>query len=424
MRVVFGGALVLMGLFTLFGSALAQGAPDRTTFWKQVQEKCDATAGTQPSKLARDIADRAKAEHALWAGHRIDHHGRLYEFGLVESENEESSHRNAVARHIGWWNVWRYWRHLMNEDTSKKQTLLDTLAVTEIRSGLAETNREGRVTSIPIETKALLAAIDQISDDELQKLFDKDFHPPAGEKDYLAATRQRLVRPSDDRPKLQIGDFKEALRQSVIRAFVNDNAWSAAFVSYVVDTSKGDQRKPKEFQSDVAHRTYIGQAINATKDEIGGTTTITDYRACPIHDTTPRVGDLICYQRQPQCAGAKPEEIRDFFAFKSAVASTPSCETIKLLHCDIVSGFNDKEQKIYSIGGNVQQSVTERRLNIYKDKKGKFVFSPNQGQLTCDFLPGVRQSQVGPEHKRCSLNKKGWFVLLQMKNRPELADAR
>jgi hypothetical protein len=408
LKMIAIGALTAVVCAATWNPGVAQTMPntlaERSAFWKNIQKNCNATAAVAPSPLGVEIANLAKTEHARWVGHRIDHEGRLYVFGLVESENEERARpEGLVMRNIGWWNVWRYWSFLTS---SGKNADPSDLRVTAIGGAIEETNPDKAITqrragSAPagaathtrfsIDTKSLLAAIDLIPTDALAKLARANPTPLAPD------------------------DFRQALKQSVLRAFISDNAWSAAFISYVVDNAKKGHNA-SEFRSGVAHRDYIQQAIETSKAEVTGKSAKTVYRACSIHGTTPRPGDLICYHREAACADANPKDIRDFIAFGTPIATKPQCKKISLTHCDVVTEAQLDQQKVYSIGGNVEQSVTERRLNIFKKPDGELVFDREQGKGACDYVPEDGMSQQAAEQKRCSLNQKDWFVLLQMRD--------
>ena len=79
-----------------------------------MQDICNATSNIKTvdriEPHAEQIAAAAENEHRLWGGHKIDHTGKLYKFGLVETENEQDPGESSTVplQKIGWWNVWRY----------------------------------------------------------------------------------------------------------------------------------------------------------------------------------------------------------------------------------------------------------------------------------------------------------------------------
>ena len=76
---------------------------------------------------------------------------------------------------------------------------------------------------------------------------------------------------------------------------------------------------------------------------------------------------------------------------------------ISFSHCEIVVGIDHEKKKLTSVGGNVQQSVTERTLNMNRQE----LLSTSQGATTC----GPYNSKDGGAN--CNLNNQAWFVLLQ-----------
>ena len=353
-----------------------------------MQALCDGTLKKEPnpSPLALKIAAAARLEHQRWQGHKIDHTGRLYQFGLVEAENQETPiGKDAKLQDVGWWNVWRYWNNLFDQEdpsASEKDKLLSRLKVTSIDDAIEQRNPEKALPKIQTETLLLLKSLNKIDDEKI----------------------------------------KQSLKESVIRAFVTDNPWSAAFVSYVVDSATKKTAAPPRFASSSSHITYIREGLKTSKDEADGNGVgmNTLYRACPIHSTRPREGDLVCYQREEMCKDAKAEDIRNLLTFKDQILSKPDCKKIEVTHCDVVVRIDLKASKVYTVGGNVLQSVTERRMYLTE----KVWFSENQGEQAClqDQIKGAQDDKAVPKGKHCSLNKKDWFVLLQAReSQPAIA---
>jgi hypothetical protein len=76
----------------------------------------------------------------------------------------------------------------------------------------------------------------------------------------------------------------------------------------------------------------------------------------------------------------------------------------------VVAFIDGPARKLYSIGGNVNQAVTARKLNMKRNMK----FSPSQkGHCSPWTLPQPMAETNGPE--KCSLNDRKWFVLLQLR---------
>src|SRR5207253_10895808 len=103
--------------------AFAQTDRTAATFWKTVQATCDATAAKPPSELGQRIAQAAIDEFTSFGGHQIDSNGRLFHFGLTEAEHEEDDggNRPVSLGHLGWWQVMKYWRALLGDDTAAKR---------------------------------------------------------------------------------------------------------------------------------------------------------------------------------------------------------------------------------------------------------------------------------------------------------------
>src|SRR5207237_634176 len=128
------------------------------------------------------------------------------------------------------------------------------------------------------------------------------------------------------------------------------------------------------------------------------------YRACPTDAATPRVGDLVCYGRDPVCEGATRAELFDLVLNKNNIpAGAPNCKSISESHCDVVVSVDLEKSKIASVGGNVLQSVTFRNLRL-EDKA--FTLSTNQGDADCPEQP--QPKTPGAKPTSCSLNSKNW----------------
>jgi len=82
-------------------------------------------------------------------------------------------------------------------------------------------------------------------------------------------------------------------------------------------------------------------------------------------------------------------------------------EPISHSHCDIVVRVDNDASKVTVIGGNVQNSVTEKVLNL--NERG--VLSAAQGSTACNSYN--TDKPTSPGEPNCNLNKQKWFVLLQ-----------
>ena len=340
---------------------------DRTAaaFWKTVQTTCEAAAAKPPSALGQRIAQTAIGEFTSFGGHQIDSNGRLFRFGLTEAEHEadDGGGRPATLGHLGWWQVMKYWRVLYGNDPADK---LEVLGFGDASTSMGETQ-----TAALLRTAAarLLQAAEGVAD------------------------------PAE----------REILREAALRAAIIDTPWSAAFISYVIRQS-GVAANAFRFSN--AHRAYIYDAFAASAAEPAKEAGDRLYRACPLA-TRPRLGDLICQQREPALAGASDEAVRE--RIRADLASGSDERSIRRTHCEVVAFIDARAHKAYTIGGNVNQSVTARKLNL---RKRDLKFSPAQkghcggsGHWT---LP--RPSAATPRAPgKCSLNDKKWFVLLQLR---------
>jgi hypothetical protein len=354
------------------GQASSRQASSHDTFWKHVQDICNATSNIKTidriEPHAEQIAAAAENEHQLWGGHKIDHTGRLYKFGLVETENElDPGPSNTVPlQKIGWWNVWRYLSVL--SETGRIH--LDFLRVTSIEGAIDARNPDGTGERRSNYFGSLFAAIDQIDD------------------------AQR----------------REAAKESVIRGAIADRPWSAVFISYLVHTAVGASvaKTPQQFAYSAVHIDYIHQAFQASVAEEHGSPAVAIYRACPAHETMPRRGDLICYHRQKSCKDLPARAIQNLVGFGDR--PNDQCKSIAVSHCEVVTRVDKDAKKVYTVGGNVLQSVTERRMNL---TAGGLKLSSSQGDRDC----GAAQSRPGGNNaaprERCSLNDRDWFVILQ-----------
>jgi Uncharacterized protein conserved in bacteria (DUF2272) len=343
--------------------------PDRAaaTFWKTVQGTCDATASKPPSELGKRIARTTIDEFAGFGGHEIDSNGRLFHFGLTEAEHEDDDVGNPQASlgHLGWWRVMKYWRALYSEETA------DKLEVRGYRDASTVTEETQGASLLRTTAAQLLELAEDVSD------------------------------PAE----------REILREAAFRAAIIDTSWSAAFVSYVIRRS-GVAANAFRFAN--AHRIFIYDAFATSAAELTNKGNDRLYRACPL-TTRPRVGDLICAQREPALAEASDEAVRE--RIRAELDGSAEARSVRRTHCEVVAYIDAPARKMYTIGGNVNQAVTARKLNLRHDAK----FSAAQkggcggsGHWTLP-LPSAHRPHAHSVADNCSLNHKKWFVLLQLR---------
>jgi hypothetical protein len=394
MRTTIVPALLAVALFAAPAAAQPQASP---RFWPSVQKVCDQIAATKPRPLATKIAQTALDEHYRFGGHQIDSNGRLFRFGLVEAEQEEeASGPEAQLGHLGWWQVLKYWRALYGSNPKVAARLRvwgyeeASASHNEDRDGAPDKDRA------PLHDEATKADLAKVSVADLIRLG--------------AQTKDR--------------DAVEVLREAAFRSAIVDNPWSAAFVSYVVKTAAlGDGTNPSEVQNfgrarfpfSAAHRDYILAAFKTSlADAPAGKASIKDghlYRACPVYATEPRIGDMLCYHREKELKDTSDSTVRDIILDDAQAGRAET--SISHNHCDVVVHIDRKAQKVYVVGGNVQQSVTVKKLKLRRDMK----FAENKSGCGDWALPPASPSvPVGPSVRdNCSLNEKKWFVLLQMR---------
>jgi hypothetical protein len=348
--------------------AFAQTNRNAETFWKTVQATCDATAARPPSALGQRIAQIAIDEFTRFGGHRIDSNGRLFHFGLTEAEHEEDDGGNPQAPlgHFGWWQVMKYWRILFGGDPT------DKLEVRGYRDASTSTQDTQEATLWRTSAAHLLRWAENVSDPEL----------------------------------------REILRESVLRAAITDTSWSAAFVSYVIRQSGVSETA---FRFANAHRAYIYDAFAVSVAEPKNNRSEGIYRACPLSTTRPRVGDLICQHRESALADASDEALRE--RIRAELDGSADMRTVRRTHCEVVAHVDAQARKVYTIGGNVNQAVTARKLNLTGNLKFSAVQKGHCGGPGHWTLPApAAHPPRGPgSASKCSLNDKKWFVLLQLR---------
>src|SRR5439155_8631767 len=223
----------------------------------------------------------------------------------------------------------------------------------------------------------------------------------------LRTTAVRLLRAAE---RESDAAEREILREAAFRVAIIDTAWSAAFLSYVIREA-GVAANAFRFAN--AHRVYIYDAFAASAAEL--TTDAGDrlYRACPL-TTKPRAGDLICQQREPALADASDWMVRE--RIRAELDDSTGSQSIRRTHCEVVAHIDVQARKMYTIGGNVNQAVTTRKLNLRRDLKFSAAQNGHCGGSGYWTLPHPSaHPPPAPTAHKCSLNDKKWFVLLQLR---------
>jgi len=170
------------------------------------------------------------------------------------------------------------------------------------------------------------------------------------------------------------------------RAFVIDHAWSAAFVSYVM--RKADV---PGFRASPAHFDYVRDAWLHPDTS--------PFLFLDPTSAAPATGDLLCSVRMTG----------QVFGYAGLIAAIDANRGSLNMHCDIVAGID--AGKAYLIGGNVQQGVTMRLLNI--NRNGQFWSLPRRSIADPPCSPDSEAS--------CNFNRQDWAALLKLKAPAALA---
>uniref|UniRef100_UPI0040393213 DUF2272 domain-containing protein n=1 Tax=unclassified Variovorax TaxID=663243 RepID=UPI0040393213 len=201
--------------------------------------------------------------------------------------------------------------------------------------------------------------------------------------------------PSDDVPASTAADVRA--QAALARVAVIDTPWSAAFVSWL---ARQAGLADGEFVFSEAHVDYAGAAWQAGLDDAAGRPTRHALRACDLLRTPPRVGDLVC---QARGAGAG---LDTFDKIGEVLATRDTGGAPLPMHCDVVvavdaAGFD-------TVGGNLLQSVTRRRL----------AFAPGTRLLDASYLPGGCAPAQAPMPGAAGcldrhMSRQPWSLLLQ-----------
>lgn len=135
----------------------------------------------------------------------------------------------------------------------------------------------------------------------------------------------------------------DALRVQRIVNFAEPGAgwavpWSAAFVSWLACESGLSQ---SAFRRSGSHIDYVRAALRARDGGDGAHAFV----AYDLAETVPQAGDLLCAARANT-------------AFASLADVRAGAGDSNAMHCDLVVKTDQKQQRIYAIGGNVAQAVT------------------------------------------------------------------
>lgn len=179
--------------------------------------------------------------------------------------------------------------------------------------------------------------------------------------------------------------------QSDCRAFIVDNPWSAAFVSYVMGRAG-----VVGFRGSPRHIDYIRAAYQAGADGA-------PYRYADPGQEKPAPGDLLCFLRGRKDA-LGPAGLQQALTRGGALPWKS--------HCDVVIAANvGGDHTLYLIGGNVLNAVTMRKLKL--DRAGRLQLpAPLAQDQTSDDGAGL-ECTPGRE-ELCDFNRQDWAALLKL----------
>lgn len=169
------------------------------------------------------------------------------------------------------------------------------------------------------------------------------------------------------------------------RAFLLDNPWSAAFISWVMTRASvpGFTRSPR-------HIDYIRAAYQNSGP----------YRMTDPAQEKPAPGDLLCYLR----------DRRETLSYSGLVQSLGSGGVAHWKsHCEVVIAANmGGDHTLYLIGGNVMNTVALRKLSL--DRSGRIELPPAKSSAS----GGVDLGCTPGREEECSFNRQDWAALLKL----------
>lgn len=174
------------------------------------------------------------------------------------------------------------------------------------------------------------------------------------------------------------------------RAFLLDNPWSAAFISYVMV-----QAGVTTFNTSPAHIDYIRDAYNGTGP----------FLMMNPATTQPAAGDMLCYVRNTRA-------IVGYEGLSAAFANSPNLR--QAAHCDVVTKVDRPNKLMETVGGNVLNGVTLRKLRL--DDRGIGVLPrPVSFQADSEDIDAGSADCTPANENNCSLNRQNWAAVLRLR---------
>lgn len=173
------------------------------------------------------------------------------------------------------------------------------------------------------------------------------------------------------------------------RAFLIDNPWSAAFVSFVMMKAGVPGFRPS-----ASHYDYVRDAYRAQDQS--------PFLYLDPASSPAAAGDLLCAVR----SGTR------VYGYAGLIAALDANAAGLNMHCDVVVAVNpDNDGKAYLIGGNVQQGATMRMMAV--NRNNQFWPLPLRSETQVECSPDTASA--------CDMNKLDWAVLLKLKPQATLA---
>lgn len=195
----------------------------------------------------------------------------------------------------------------------------------------------------------------------------------------------------------------ERMRDNDCRAFLLDNPWSAAFVSWVMVRAG-----VPGFVASPRHMDYIAHAWRQPQRS--------PYAYADPFVEKPAPGDLLCFLRAGD-EGLGAEGLR--------AALSGSGRMPRQSHCEVVLAANPGgDRTLHLIGGNVLNAVVMRQLPL--DRSGRLLRAA--GEIPAADAGGndaaredAAPAACGPaQPQACDFNRRDWAVLLKLRPQAEL----
>lgn len=186
------------------------------------------------------------------------------------------------------------------------------------------------------------------------------------------------------------------------RAFLLDHPWSAAFISWVALRAG-----VPNFAASPRHMDYIAHAYRDPARS--------PYRYADPFAEKPAPGDLLCFLRGNDSG-------RGAAGLRAGLAGTGPLPTQS--HCEVVVAANPGgDRTLYSIGGNVLNSVVMRMLPL--DRTGRLerglASVPEGITMSQGEYEDMLANACGPlRPEACNFNRRDWAVLLKLRSQAEL----